>query len=100
MLQLKRNLAILRKIPDAPSLEKVLDQWRQFCQKPPKGFEKYFKPGGAGRKEVAEKPESGSKESKQDGSSAPKQAPSPQSSKSASGSKPDQWSFGVFGGSR
>lgn len=98
--QLKRNLALLRKTPGAPSLEKVLDQWRQFCQKPPKGFEKYFKPGAAGKKEVAEKPDTGSKGSKQDEGSAPKQAPTPQPSKAAPGSKPDQWSFGVFGGSR
>lgn len=98
--QLKRNLALLRKTPGAPSLEKVLNQWSQFCQKPPKGFEKYFKPGAAGKKEVTEKPDTGSKGSKQDGGSAPKQAPTPQPSKSAPGSKPDQWSFGVFGGSR
>uniref|UniRef100_A0A1B6D736 AAA+ ATPase domain-containing protein n=1 Tax=Clastoptera arizonana TaxID=38151 RepID=A0A1B6D736_9HEMI len=88
---LKRNLSILSKTPGAPELSTVLHQWQLFCQKPPKGFEKYFKPGGASKK-----PELNNKETKKNDAPKPTspKAPPPQSS------RPDQWSFGVFGGSR
>lgn len=85
-----------------PSLETVLQQWRLFCQKPPKGFEKYFKPGGAAKEGT--KSESANKDAKKsDGSSAPpKQAPPSRGLPPPTpGPKPpDQWSFGMFGGTR
>lgn len=30
-----------------PALDSVLNQWYEFCKKPPKGFEKYFEPGAS-----------------------------------------------------
>ncbi|XP_059476994.1 AFG3-like protein 2 isoform X2 [Neocloeon triangulifer] len=77
--------------------------FRRFCQKPPKGFEKFFRP--AGSKPPSESKQSESKEQPKD---APKEAPPP--SRGAMPpplSKPppgpgrpfDQWSFGSFGGS-
>lgn len=72
-----------------------------LCGKPPKGFEKYFKPGGA--KELKETPAREAKETKgKDGKTeTSKEAPKvpPPTSKQPGSSKPyDQWSFGLFGG--
>ncbi|XP_067003473.2 mitochondrial inner membrane m-AAA protease component AFG3L2 [Anabrus simplex] len=99
---LRRSLSLLRNVSGAPSLESVLQQWQIFCERPPKGFEKFFKPGGA---KQAPKPEQASKDVK----GAPKEPQPPPPSKGAAGqaapkpssstSKPyDQWSFGMFGG--
>lgn len=71
-----------------------------FCEKPPKGFEKYFKPGGA--KELNTAPKEGKEVKGKDvkpeqPKEAPKPIPPPPST--GPGSKPyDQWSFGLFGG--
>lgn len=71
-----------------------------LCGKPPKGFEKYFKPGGA--KQLKETPARDAKETKpKDGKTEPpKEVPKPPpSSRQPSSSKPyEQWSFGLFGG--
>jgi AFG3 family protein len=102
LLQLKRNLTILQRAPGAPSLETVLQEWRLFCEKPPKGFEKFFKPQGS--KEATKSAKRSAKEVKD----APKQSQAPPPPKSAVGSQPskpsspsskpyDQWSFGMFG---
>ncbi|CAH0546652.1 unnamed protein product [Brassicogethes aeneus] len=78
----------------------VLNEWRLFCEKPPKGFEKYFKPGS---KEAPKdcKPENKEVKGKDakpipEKESAPK-APPP-SSQPGSSRPYDQWSFGLFGG--
>ncbi|XP_018569868.1 AFG3-like protein 2 [Anoplophora glabripennis] len=84
----------------------VLDEWRLFCEKPPKGFEKYFKPGSGKElrqesKEAKETKEVKGKDAKQE---PPKEAPKPPPPSASSrspggGSKPyEQWSFGLFGG--
>lgn len=84
------------------TLSRVLDEWRYFCEKPPKGFEKYFKPGPKEAPKDAKPAEKEAKEAK--GKSEPKSEPPPQKKPSSSaaggpGSKPyDQWSFGLFGG--
>ncbi|XP_060521148.1 AFG3-like protein 2 [Cylas formicarius] len=71
----------------------ILKEWRLFCQKPPKGFEKYFKEGKSVPKNAkGEGKEAESKESKAEKELPPSRPPPT--------SKPqDQWSFGVFGGS-
>ena len=96
-MQLKRNLTLLQRAPGAPSLELVLQQWRLFCERPPKGFEKYFKPGGAKQGSKTDKP------SPKEVKDAPKESQAPPS-KTAAGPQPskpskpyDQWSFGMFG---
>jgi AFG3 family protein len=82
-------------------LETVLQQWRLFCERPPKGFDKFFKPGGGTQGKKSAKPSV--KETKD----APKKpqipppskgAAGPQPSKPSGASKPyDKWSFGMFG---
>ncbi|KAG8278015.1 AFG3-like protein 2 [Homalodisca vitripennis] len=92
---------LIQETTSSPFLKSVLRQFRLYCQKPPKGFEKYFKPGGAPKKEPPSKGEAGSKEAKQDAPppSRPSAGQSP-SSKPGPSKPQDQWSFGVFGGSR
>lgn len=83
-------------------LNSILNEWRYFCEKPPKGFEKYFKPEGnkTGVKEnKTEKPEIKAKD--KDGKSEQKVKPKPSTSTTSGpqGNKPyDQWGFGLFGG--
>ncbi|XP_075228639.1 AFG3 like matrix AAA peptidase subunit 2 [Lycorma delicatula] len=99
---LKRNLSVFQHTPGAPTLELVFQQWRHFCEKPPKGFEKYFKPGS---KDFGKKTKSTSESSKDapPPSSPPPSQPSKGSSSSPSPSrqsqKQDNWSFGMFGSS-
>ncbi|XP_058790658.1 AFG3-like protein 2 isoform X2 [Phymastichus coffea] len=42
--QAVRTLSPFRNGTRLSAIEQVQQQWRWFCQKPPKGFEKYFKP--------------------------------------------------------
>ncbi|KAL1518320.1 hypothetical protein ABEB36_001960 [Hypothenemus hampei] len=77
----------------------IINEWRIFCEKPPKGFEKYFKEGKGASKSDQQTP----KETKgKEGKSEQKEQPSPTrpSLGSPSGDKKpyDQWSFGLFGG--
>ncbi|XP_050297963.1 AFG3-like protein 2 [Anthonomus grandis grandis] len=78
----------------------ILREWRLFCEKPPKGFEKYFKEGKPASKDA--KPEA--KEAKdtkgKEAKPAQKEPPPSRPSLSSPGDKKpyDQWSFGLFGG--
>lgn len=78
----------------------VLKEWRLFCEKPPKGFEKYFKEGKPAAKDA--KPEEAAKDAKEakGGEAKPEQkAPKPSLGAAPGAKKPyDQWSFGLFGG--
>lgn len=86
----------------------VLNEWKLFCEKPPKGFEKYFKPGSKPQaKDTKPESESSAKEAKETkgtgtGKTEPKPPPKPSTPPGGGqtgGSKPyDQWSFGLFGG--
>nr|CAI5836226.1 unnamed protein product [Callosobruchus analis] len=88
------------------SLKKaVLTEWRLFCEKPPKGFEKYFRPGGA--KELRESSKDAKaketkdvkgKESKPEEAKETPKPPPPSSSQQGSSKPYEQWSFGLFGG--
>lgn len=75
---------------------------RVLCEKPPKGFEKYFKPGGSKpevkeNKEIKAKEKDGKSESKD--SKDTKVNPKPSTSSGSQSSKPyEQWGFGLFGG--
>ncbi|VVC95042.1 unnamed protein product [Leptidea sinapis] len=69
-----------------PALDTVLNQWYEFCQKPPKGFEKYFQPGTSKKHEKA--PE-------KDDSPTPSKS-SPPSSKPSSST--DKWNINMFSG--
>lgn len=90
------------------TLNALKNEWRIFCEKPPKGFEKYFKPGSKKPSSSAAKPETSPKDAKpkeQAGSEKPKAEPpppsrTPGSTNTAGQQKPpyDQWSFGLFGG--
>lgn len=97
MFQLHRDLAAFNSANSghtAFSVQAILEKWQLFCDKPPKGFEKYYK----------------GKEDKSDAKAEDKQADtagsSPPSSKSAPMSKPpgadakssknNDWNFGMF----
>ncbi|KOB76311.1 AFG3-like protein 2 [Operophtera brumata] len=67
-----------------PALDSVLNQWYEFCKKPPKGFEKYFQPGTSPKQ---------AKSSEKDGAPAPSKS-SPPASKPSSG--PDKWNMNLF----
>lgn len=91
---------------NASTFNLLKNEWRLFCEKPPKGFEKYFKPGSKQsppKNAKAETPKEAkdAKPKEQTGSGKPKTEPPPPSrGPSASGpARPyDQWSFGLFGG--
>lgn len=93
--QLRHDLAFLRsnqKGINYLSIEAIFDKLRLFCEKPPKGFEKYFKPGSAGAaaKEGVEKKATSTIPSK---STPPVSRPPGTDSKT----KKDDWNFGMFG---
>ncbi|XP_070537298.1 mitochondrial inner membrane m-AAA protease component AFG3L2-like [Ptychodera flava] len=59
------RIHVQRRFQHNTSLTKVVNEWRRFCSKPPKGFEKYFE---SGNKKTATKPktsQSKPKESKE-----------------------------------
>ncbi|CAG9112479.1 AFG3-like protein 2 [Plutella xylostella] len=67
-----------------PALNSVLNQWYEFCKKPPKGFEKYFQPNPS--QKDAKKPD-------KDESPAPSKSPSPPSKPTSS---QDKWNMNMF----
>ncbi|XP_032522647.2 AFG3-like protein 2 [Danaus plexippus] len=67
-----------------PALDSVLSEWYEFCNKPPKGFEKYFKPGPSQKQQ--KKPE-------KDESPAPSKSTPPPSKPSSSQEK---WNINMF----
>ncbi|XP_047109933.1 AFG3-like protein 2 [Schistocerca piceifrons] len=92
---LRRNLSILQKSANSPSLATIIREWQLICERPPKGFEKFFKPGTGKQSSKNGKP-------KED---VPKEAQQPPPSRGTSQPPPkstqrpyDQWSFGMFGG--
>lgn len=88
------------------TLDTIFERWRHFCEKPPKGFEKYFRQGstatgnGGGKQSPAAaakeaEPTEGSK------STASKSASSPPPSSASDGSSKSKsssdWNLGMFG---
>lgn len=100
-------MSSLAKTRGLPSLENLWQEWRAFCEKPPRGFEKFFKENE--KKGVPKEKKGKEEESKPPPEQQAEQKAKPFptgafSSKSPppSSSKPDpqQWSFGMFGGTR
>lgn len=74
---------------DLPYGQALFQQWRNFCEKPPKGFEKYFR-GAASKQDASSKnqPETSSETSKRN----------PEKSKIGASSKPkDPFNLSMFG---
>lgn len=98
------NLFLLQ---NAATFKYLLNEWRIFTEKPPKGFEKYFEPGGKkpgkhakteGKPEAKEAKEAKDGKPKEESTEKPK-IPPPPSKPPGQQQKPyDQWSFGLFGG--
>ncbi|XP_072753325.1 mitochondrial inner membrane m-AAA protease component AFG3L2 [Anoplolepis gracilipes] len=96
-LQLRRYLTLFKNGTTLSMIEELQQKWRLFCKEPPKGFEKFFKPGGAKSTEksaenVAKKAEEASSKK------ASTQKPSSSTFSSSSSSKDSgfQWAFKVF----
>lgn len=66
-----------------PALDSVLNQWYEFCKKPPKGFEKYFQPGTSQKQ---------SKAPQKDDSPSPSKSSPPPSKPSSQ----DKWNIDMF----
>lgn len=81
-------------------MESIIERWQNFCEKPPKGFEKYFRQGN-GKQSSAVKNENVAEDKKASSSgSAQKPTSTPPSSTTDSGSKSkpnSDWNFGMFG---
>lgn len=76
-----------------------MHQWRLFCEKPPKGFEKYFEPGTkSAQKSKVEPPKEAKETTGNDAKSEPTKPKLPPPPSSPGSKSYDQWSFGLFGG--
>ncbi|XP_032682461.1 AFG3-like protein 2 [Odontomachus brunneus] len=93
--QLRRHLSLLKNDAIISTIEQLQQKWRLFCKQPPKGFEKFYKPG-----ETKSAENVGKKTEKASSKKATTQKPS-SSSSSSSTSKDSgfQWIFKVFGDS-
>lgn len=92
-----KNLSEFARSRGIPSVDKIWQEWRVFCEKPPHGFEKYFKE----KQKQANVEGKAAKEPKEAPSAAQEAQPKTYQ-KPAGSSKPSsqQWSFGMFGGTR
>ena len=86
----KRDFKELGRYQRSPALSDVLETITQWCSKPPKGFEKFFK----------EKPGSGSKPTKSTTKEAPKEAKKSQPKPDAKAELQDFFKLGQRGGSK
>ncbi|XP_043285923.1 AFG3-like protein 2 [Venturia canescens] len=88
--QLHRTLSILKNGSNLAFLDRLSQQWRLFIEKPPKGFEKFFKPNG---------PKESSKpaEVKQPKTSESKRTSSSGKTSSDTKQNINPFSFGAFG---
>ncbi|XP_012252346.2 AFG3-like protein 2 [Athalia rosae] len=98
-LQLWQKLSMLRYVSRIPTIECVQQQWQLLCQRPPKGFEKFY-PKQTGQK-LAGKPEKeGEKltEKSTPPSQQPHQPKTPPSQPNGNKQSPfPPWSFKLFG---
>lgn len=96
--QLKRHLSILKKCSTMPIFEELQQQWKLLCNQPPKGFDKFFKPGGL-KDPKASKQTSEKQKSVQDKDAPPSKTAPPSSSTSSSSGKDGElkWPFYNFG---
>jgi AFG3 family protein len=94
--QIRKGISQLKK-----SNVDLEDLVRRFCQKPPKGFEKFFRPAGSKPPPTTEEKSGEAKDgTKKEAPPPPSKGASPPLSKPPPGpGRPfDQWSFGSFGG--
>ncbi|KAF9813854.1 hypothetical protein SFRURICE_008009 [Spodoptera frugiperda] len=70
-----------------PAIDSVLNQWYEFCNKPPKGFEKYFQPGSSKKPKTPDEKEAPPAPSK-----GAQPSPKPSSSQ-------DKWNMNMFSNS-
>ncbi|XP_014235285.1 AFG3-like protein 2 isoform X1 [Trichogramma pretiosum] len=70
IFQTKRKLSTLKSVYKLSAIEQVQQNWKLFCQKPPKGFEKYYKQGQKPKENEVPSKESKSAESGQSGGSS------------------------------
>lgn len=100
-MQLNRSLSQLARTPGVLSFKTLWQEWRVFCENPPKGFEKYFKNKKSGEIKL-EKKSKNVEETTTPSKSAPSSSSSSSSTTPPSSQKPSsqQWSFGMFGGTR
>ncbi|XP_073976127.1 AFG3 like matrix AAA peptidase subunit 2 isoform X1 [Rhodnius prolixus] len=98
---LNRSLSQLARTPGVLSFKTLWQEWRVFCENPPKGFEKYFKNKKSGEIKL-EKKSKNVEETTTPSKSAPSSSSSSSSTTPPSSQKPSsqQWSFGMFGGTR
>ncbi|XP_018303387.1 AFG3-like protein 2 isoform X2 [Mycetomoellerius zeteki] len=100
-LSLRRHLSQFKNSTTFSAIEQIQQKWRLFCKEPPKGFEKFFKPGeGKNGKNVSKKAEETSKKAE---TKKPLSSSSTSTTTSSSGSKQSsfEWTFKIFGnGSR
>lgn len=83
----------------ALSVQALLERWQLFCEKPPKGFEKYYKDtkDKASPDEAAKSPKDGSEKKAADSAPSSKAAPmSKPPGADLKASKSSDWNFGMF----
>uniref|UniRef100_A0A069DXI0 Putative atp-dependent zinc metalloprotease yme1 n=1 Tax=Panstrongylus megistus TaxID=65343 RepID=A0A069DXI0_9HEMI len=90
---LNRSLSQLARTPGVPCIKTLWQEWRVFCENPPKGFEKYFKNKKTGETKLE-------KDTKKPEDPTPSKSASPSASSSQQKPSSQQWSFGMFGGTR
>ncbi|XP_046735568.1 AFG3-like protein 2 isoform X2 [Diprion similis] len=94
-LQFWQRLSALQYGSKIPTIEHVQQQWRLFCSKPPKGFEKFYRKKTGGKSESQVKAEKEAQKSAAKDGNASGQSRSPQPSKPSPASP--EWSFKLFG---
>ncbi|KAK9499956.1 hypothetical protein O3M35_002889 [Rhynocoris fuscipes] len=99
---LNRSLWNIRRSPNASNLTStLLEEWRLFCENPPKGFEKYFK--NKKTNDSAQLAKDGDKKAEpipSKSSTSPSKEAEPTPSSQQQKQSTQQWSFGMFGGTR
>lgn len=105
ILQIKRNFQLLQAHPEAPRFHEILSQWRIWCQKPPKGFEKYFpgrqQPKNGDKKTTSQQQQPSAKDPPPPPAKPPSRSPGSDGSKDfdpRTWSKEWNFSFGGGGG--
>lgn len=94
-LQIHQNIELLQTAPGNISISALLTQWRNYCEKPPKGFEKYFPKN----KKHPSSEEKSAKPDKQTEKESSKEAPSRSSPSTGPGKQFDyEFNFNFGGG--
>lgn len=89
--QLKRHLSILKRCYTMPVIEELQQQWKLLCKQHPKGFEKFFKRGGAKQTKINEE------EKKTSESTSSKDTQSSKQSSSSPKNNEINWTEKIFG---